>query len=316
VVPLATPPKAERRADLQRASFDTFDSVEENHRSGSKFMIVGVVAILIIAAAGTFTFLKMQKSGSAAQHAQEAQNATPNQPLAGQSSPGQSANQSSPGQPTANQPAAVASTNTQAASSAVNFPSSNGAAVIVAANPGSKSTGEIDAKKTGSKIAVDKTFTDRPAAPEKQANVATLGASGTSRIARADATQQSAPETAPSFTVVNENTGAPLTSLARPSATSAPTAAAMEQSQLEPLQLIRAGTPIYPAIAKARNITGMAVVQGTVGKDGKVTNLKFISGQPIFKDAAFDAARQYQFKAARLNGQPIEQTTQIKISFH
>jgi TonB family protein len=115
---------------------------------------------------------------------------------------------------------------------------------------------------------------------------------------------------------MNESAGAPLTNLARPSATAAPTAGAMEQSQLEPLQLIKAGTPVYPAIAKARSITGVAVVQGTVGKDGKVTNLKFVSGQPIFKDAAFDAVRQYQFKAARLNGQPIEQTTQIKISFH
>jgi periplasmic protein TonB len=90
----------------------------------------------------------------------------------------------------------------------------------------------------------------------------------------------------------------------------------VEQSQLEPLQLIRTGTPVYPAIAKARNITGTVVVQGTVDKNGKVANLQFVSGQPIFKDAAFDAVRQYQFKPAKLNGQAIEQTTQIKLTFH
>jgi protein TonB len=115
--------------------------------------------------------------------------------------------------------------------------------------------------------------------------------------------------------VVSGNTGAPLTNLARPVGTSTPSAAAIEQSQLEPLQLVRQGTPVYPPIAKARNITGTVVVQGTVGKDGKVSNLKLISGQPVFKDAAFDAVRQYQFKPAKLNGQPIEQVTQIRMVF-
>jgi TonB family protein len=329
VVPLANPPKAEKRADLQRASFETFDSAGEEKQSGNKVMVFGVVAVLIIAAGATFTFLKMQKSGAAsAQHAQDAQNATPNQPSDGQSANQFAANQSSTGQPSgsqagsqnqsnqsaANQPAGAASANNSQSAAVANFLGSNAApAVIVAANPKSA---EVDGKKTGSKVSPDKTFTDRTAPTEKQADVATLAASGTSRIAQADRTQQATPDVAPSFTVVNENTGAPLTNLARPSAIAAPSAGAIEQSQLEPLQLIRAGTPVYPAIAKARSITGVAVVQGTVGKDGKVTNLKFISGQPIFKDAAFDAVRQYQFKAARLNGQPIEQTTQIKISFH
>jgi len=116
--------------------------------------------------------------------------------------------------------------------------------------------------------------------------------------------------------VVSGNTGAPISNLARPVSSSAPSAAAIEQSQLEPLQLIRTGTPVYPAIARARNITGTVVVQGTVGKDGRVTNPQFISGPPVFKDAAFDAVRQYQFKPARLNGQPIEQVTQIRLNFH
>jgi TonB family protein len=325
VVPLATPPKAEKRADLQRASFDTFGSIEEEKQPGGKLMVVGVVAVLIIAAAGTFTFLKIQKSGASSAQNVPANQSSGNQPSANEFSSDQSsASQPSGSQPSgnqanqfsANQPTTGTPANSGQAGSAANFAAFSGTAVIAAANPGSKSTAEIDGKKTGSKVAPDKTFTDRPAATDKQADVATLGASGTSRIARGDTTQPSVAESAPTFTVVSENTGAPLTSLARPSATSAPTAAAIEQSQLEPLQLIRAGTPVYPAIAKARSITGVAVVQATVGKDGRVTNLKFISGQPIFRDAAFDAVRQYQFKAAKLNGQPIEQTTQIKISFH
>jgi outer membrane biosynthesis protein TonB len=35
----------------------------------------------------------------------------------------------------------------------------------------------------------------------------------------------------------------------------------------------------------------------------------------VFRDAAFDAVKQWLFKPAMLNGQPIEQTTQIKVVF-
>jgi protein TonB len=109
---------------------------------------------------------------------------------------------------------------------------------------------------------------------------------------------------------------APLSSLARPVSSSAPSAAAIEQSQLEPLQVIKTGPVVYPAIAKARGISGPAVVQVTVGKDGKPYNPKYISGQPVFKDAAFQAVMGYQFKPAKLNGQPIEQSTTIRLNFH
>ena len=54
VVPLAMPPKKEeKRVDASpRANFGTFDSVAaEDKKSGSRFMMIGVVAVLVIAAA-------------------------------------------------------------------------------------------------------------------------------------------------------------------------------------------------------------------------------------------------------------------------
>jgi TonB family protein len=254
----------------------------EEKKPGNRFMMIGVVAVLVIAAGATFAFLKLQKSGSSSssQHTQEAANV-----------------------PTAQPSEAAAYGNSQPASPTANVPS---------VTAGAKPTPEIDARKTPGKAASDKTSGDKAAPPEKPAALETLGASGTSRISQRNPAQ-AAPEIAPSFSVVSGNTGAPLTNLARPTASSAPSAAAIEQSQLQPLQLIKQGTPVYPANAKARSITGMVVVQGTVGKDGKVSNLQFISGQPVFKNAAFDAVRQYLFKQAKLNGQPIEQTTQIRM---
>jgi protein TonB len=99
-------------------------------------------------------------------------------------------------------------------------------------------------------------------------------------------------------------------------ASSTPSAAAIEQSQLEPLQLIKTAPLVYPPMAKSRNITGMVVVEVKVGKDGKVSSPRFVSGPVVFRDAAFDAVTHYQFKPAKLNGQPIDQVTQVRLNFH
>lgn len=293
VVPLAVPPKKEERhaEPAHRANFGTFDSVAaEEKKPGNRFMMVGVVAVLVIVAAATFAFLKMQKSGST-QHTPEAVNAQP-------APPSTTTSGSAGTQPA---PAAPANNNTAPAAAAVT------------ANASKPASDSDNAKKTSAKNS-DKNSApaEKPSPAEKPVAVATL-ASGPSRIAQNGAAQAT-PDVAPSFTV--GDTGAPLSTLAQPVATSTPSAAALEQSQLEPLQLARTVATQYPAIAKARRMSGAVVVEVKVGKDGKVSNPKFISGPQVFKDAAFEAVLQYQFKPAKLNGQPIEQTTQIRLNFH
>ncbi len=286
VVPLATPPtkKEERRADIApKASFGTFDAMSsEDKKPGNRFMMIGVVAVLVIAAGATFAFLKMQKPGAKApQQTQEA----------------------------ANVPAAISpSGNTQPGSPNVN------AQPVTVAPTSTKPVADTETKKPGVKASEKNSApAEKPSPAEKTTAVATLNASGTSRIAQ-DTSAQPVPEIAPSFNV-GGSSSAPLSSLARPMASSTPSAAAIEQSQLEPLQLIKTAPLVYPAIAKARNITGMVVVEVKVGKDGKVSSPRFVTGPPVFRDAAFDAVMHYQFKAAKLNGQPIEQITQIRLNF-
>ncbi|HEX3586410.1 MAG TPA: TonB family protein [Candidatus Angelobacter sp.] len=288
VVPLATPPtkKEEKRADVApKASFGTFDAMAlEDKKPGNRFMMIGVVAVLVIAAGATFAFLKMQKPGAKApQQTQEASNVPAAIPPSGNAQPGS---------PNANaQPATVAPINT-------------------------KPVADTETKKSAAKPVFEKNPApaEKSSPAEKTTAVATLNASGTSRIAQ-DTSAQPVPEIAPSFNV-GGSSSAPLSSLARPVASSTPTAAAIEQSQLEPLQLIKTAQLVYPPIAKARNITGMVVVEVKVGKNGKVSSPRFISGPPVFRDAAFDAVSRYQFKPAKLNGQPIEQLTQIRLNFH
>ena len=287
VVPLAMPTKKEeKRADAApRANFGTFDSMtSEEKKPANRFMMIGVVAVLVIAAASTFAFLKMQKPKAAPQPTQEAANVPP--------------------------AANFAPSGTQPVSSLENGNTSSPSGTSTLAMPSSAKAEKPSAKKIEEKNSAQ---AEKAASSEKPVAVATLGSTGTSRIARQNSSTP-APEVSPSFTA--DSGSAPLSSLARPVSSAAPSAAAIEQSQLEPLQVLKTGPLVYPAIAKARGITGPAVVQVTVGKDGKPHSPKFISGQPIFKDAAFEAAMGYQFKPAKLNGQPIEQSTTIRLNFH
>jgi protein TonB len=293
VVPLAMPTKKEeKRADAApRASFGTFDSMAaEEKKPGNHFMAIGVVAVLVIAAASTFAFLKMQKPKTAApQQTQEAAILPAN-----------------PVPPASTQPASTVANGTNSSSSAPSA-SSISSAKSIAEKPSAKKVEEKSSAQAEKPAPVEKS--------EKTVTVATLGSTSTSRIARQNSATPT-PDVAPSFTADSGNAAAPLSSLARPVSSAAPSAAAIEQSQLEPLQVIRTGPLIYPAIARARGITGPAVVQVTVGKDGKPRDPKYLSGQPVFKDAAFQAVMGYIFKPAKLNGQPIEQSTTIRLNFH
>jgi len=283
VVPLAMPTqKEERRVEPQpRANFGTFESAAEDKPSGSRFMLLGVVAILLVAAAGTFALLKMRKSSAPAQPTQQAANVPAAQ---------------SPAVPANNQPA---NGSANPANPAVVSASTASASARTASETGS-------AKKSAKNSEKSSSSEERGSPAEKPTAVATIN-SGPSRI------QQSASagtDVAPSFGVAGGNTAA-LPTLTRAVPTSTPSAA-IQQSQLEPLKLIKTVPLSYPPIAKSRHISGTVVVEVKVGKDGKVSNPKFISGPPIFKDAAFSAVTQYRFKPATLNGEPIEQTTQIR----
>jgi len=89
----------------------------------------------------------------------------------------------------------------------------------------------------------------------------------------------------------------------------------LTRSELEPITVIKKVLPVYPLVAKQRALSGTVVIQGTVNKNGKINGLQLISGPPVFRDAAFEAVKQWVFKPARLNGQAIEQETTIRLDF-
>jgi protein TonB len=79
--------------------------------------------------------------------------------------------------------------------------------------------------------------------------------------------------------------------------------------------LIKRVQPHYPQAALATHIQGSVQIDATINKEGNVTNLEVISGDPVLSRAALDAVRQWRYKPYYLDGDPVEIQTRITVNF-
>jgi TonB family protein len=73
--------------------------------------------------------------------------------------------------------------------------------------------------------------------------------------------------------------------------------------------------PVYPPLARQARIRGVVHFNILIDKDGSITNVKLVSGHPLFVQAALDAVRQWRYRPTLLNGQPVQVATQVDINF-
>lgn len=111
--------------------------------------------------------------------------------------------------------------------------------------------------------------------------------------------------------------GAPGTAVAPASssssqATAAPTRIAGTQAQQLILHQV---APIYPDIARQRFIQGTVVLQAIIGQDGRVKNLRPVSGPKELYDSAVGAVEQWRYKPFVLDGKPVEVETTINVNY-
>jgi TonB family protein len=83
----------------------------------------------------------------------------------------------------------------------------------------------------------------------------------------------------------------------------------------QPERLAEAVPPSYPALAQHMNVQGSVVLQALIGADGRIQNLRVISGPQILAMAAQQAVREWQFKPVYQNGQAVETRATITVSF-
>lgn len=73
--------------------------------------------------------------------------------------------------------------------------------------------------------------------------------------------------------------------------------------------------PIYPPIARQARIEGVVELEGVVGIDGRIHDLKVKSGHPFLVRAAVDAVLQWRYTPGTLNGDPVEVIAPIIVTF-
>lgn len=91
--------------------------------------------------------------------------------------------------------------------------------------------------------------------------------------------------------------------------------AAVIAATFEPCQLVSSIQPTYPNDARRQKIEGDVKLRVVVGTDGTVKSISPVGGPPLLVAAAMDATRQFHYKPAVLNGQPIETIQTIDIAF-
>ena len=304
-ITLPLPRKEERRAEQKehRAAPSSLESLAgEEKKASNRNMIAAVVAGVVILGGGTFGYLKMRKPAAPPPHQETAvlpASTQPNVPA---------------GATTGSQPAVTAPGNPAAGGSAIApAPAASAPAHTAPDTSAADAAKRAAAERAAARNNNNNNSNNTPPQPEKHAPAAVELSSGSSKIGSQGASQPPA-DVAPVL-MVNNNASA-LPNLTRPVAASTPTnVTTVSHSDLEPAQVVKRVAPVYPTIARGRRLTGSVTVQGLVEPDGKITNLQLVSGLPVFKDAAFDAIKQFQFKPARLNGQSIEQAIQIRFDF-
>jgi protein TonB len=73
--------------------------------------------------------------------------------------------------------------------------------------------------------------------------------------------------------------------------------------------------PVYPAIAQSARVSGIVIVEATIGADGRVVDARVLRSIPLLDLAALDAVRQWEFTPTLLNGVPTPIIMSVTVNF-
>jgi periplasmic protein TonB len=79
--------------------------------------------------------------------------------------------------------------------------------------------------------------------------------------------------------------------------------------------LISRVEPRYSEIAKKAGIEGEVLLAATIGRDGRIENLRALRGHPMLIPSAIDAVRQWRYRPYLLNDEAVEVETQVTVRF-
>jgi TonB family protein len=74
--------------------------------------------------------------------------------------------------------------------------------------------------------------------------------------------------------------------------------------------------PVYPVAARAARVSGSVAVELTVDDEGDVLSARVISGHPLLREAALDAAWDWKFSPTLYRGKAVKVIGAIEFNFH
>jgi len=285
-------PKFSSVSAIDAPSFAALGDEDSGGSGGNKKILIAAVAVLALAALGYLGYGKLGKSST--------------QPVSTPQDSGQPAPalapMSSPAAPSVSTPARASSaTQTLAPKTAT------------AAPPDKPSAGVGNSPVT--RIAANIAANSEPGA--KQPDSAPMHVKSTTRAKTQAQAEESAPALPSPLAVASANDrnlsglmASASSSVPRPSLATVRISQGVSQGLL-----IKRVQPKYPPAALAVRAQGAVQIEATINKEGNVTNLKVLSGDPVLARAALDAVRQWRYKPYYLDGDPVEIQTQITVNF-
>ena len=73
--------------------------------------------------------------------------------------------------------------------------------------------------------------------------------------------------------------------------------------------------PVYPSIAQVARVSGMVIVEATIGPTGDVLDAKVLRSIPLLDAAALDAVRKWRFTPTLLNGTAVAVVMTVTVDF-
>lgn len=107
----------------------------------------------------------------------------------------------------------------------------------------------------------------------------------------------------------------PPTPAVKPTPTPTPVQVVRLTSVLTQGRVLHRVAPLYPTIAKQTRVQGQVQVQISISETGAVTDVILLSGHPLLRDAALQAAKQWTFIPTELNGQRVRAVGLLTFNF-
>jgi TonB family protein len=73
--------------------------------------------------------------------------------------------------------------------------------------------------------------------------------------------------------------------------------------------------PLYPQMARTAGVSGIVILEATIGPDGHVTELKVVRSQPLLDQAAIEAVRQWEYTPTLINNTPVSVVMTVTVNF-